>query len=262
MNVLKNKKSIRVALLMLSFLFVAIYFGTRQEKEVTPSNKQITGGVARIKRITISPNTESRAQQLLASAPEKSVRSEEAMTYLRDLMTDPAFSTFFNFTLDFFGDSPAAYPAARFVGLTLLFDSSPENFYLRTWTQKEIEESSEEIMKTIEAKADQIDVNPYFHSRMLNLVHQLDIPADRKLNFYSKTLEKPLEINDQGELHDYSLAFETALILSKQSKISSGDFGAVISRAIIANANDPQKMESLKVRVVTYYPELRYLFTN
>ena len=262
MNILKNKKQLSAILGLTCMLLLAFFLGKKENIKSLVSDDSNPTGASRIKRIIVSPSTEEKAKALLANAPEKTKLAEDSMVYLRDLMTDPAFATFFNHTLDFFGDSPAAYPAARFVGLSLLFNGSQEHFYLRSWTQKEIQSHSEEIMKVLEAKSDEIDLNPYFHSSMLNLVHQLEVSPERKLSFYSKTIEKPLVLTDGGGLHDYSLAFETALILSKNTKVDSSTVAPVVSRAIAANGDDPKKMESLKVRVETYFPELRYLFVN
>ena len=266
----KNKsknKSLRVILIVAFAVVLLSFFWTNREGFVNKKNQKaqsesslIKMKYQKFKELKFSPQQLDKSNYLIVNVPENTIKAQQAMEFFRGMMADKAFSLFFNYTLNFFEDSPAAYPAARFVALTLLFDSSEESFYLRSWTQKEIINHSEEIMQVLEKKVDEIDVNPYFHSRMLNLAYQLNIAPERKLKFFTPTLSKPLQLDENGDLLDYSLSFETALILSKQSEIKSAVMGSIISQSIVANSRDPIKLQAFKIRVLTYFPDLTYLF--
>lgn len=259
-NINARNKVILSTLFFLTILVAIYIFKAKENFHLVSENKHGPSlKLHSVDDLKVSSHYIQLSKTLTRKAPEKTKISNEAMTFLRDLQKDKSFSLFFNYTLKFFDGSKAAYPAARFVGLSMLFDSSAENFYLRSWTQKEIVENSEEIMKVLENKVDEIDINPYFHSRMLNLAFQLNVSKERKLSFFSKTLDRPLQVLENGELSDYSLNFETALILSKQSNAEDTEIGIPIIQAISANKTDLQK-KALKDRVLTYYPDLSYMF--
>tara|TARA_B110001454_G_scaffold219185_2_gene250987 strand:+ start:8532 stop:9023 length:492 start_codon:yes stop_codon:yes gene_type:complete len=163
--------------------------------------------------------------------------------------------------LDFFDNKPGGFAAARFVALTLLMDESQDMFYLMKWTQGDLKKYSKELMDTLHAKAKEIRVNPYFHSRMLNLVHQLELSSGGKLAFYGKTIQSELGVDEKGNLSPDSLALETALVLAKQTQQPSQDIAPYIQQAIGLNQSENNRA-ALAERVLTYYPELRYLFAN
>ncbi len=255
-NGVKSRSKLYLALCLGLGTLVGVWWLAKNEKIYAITKKEKV-----VRPVVYTESAARRAKVLTALSPEKSNEAKEAMKFFRSYMDDPAFSTFFAHALDFFGEQKAAYPAARFVALSLLFDESPENFYMQKWTRKELQDNSEAIMSTLESKEKLIDDNPFFHSRMLNLVHQLEITPERKLSFYSATLERPLELNSKGELEDNSLAFETALYLAQQASAPPDDMASIIKRVLSKNTREDQTT-AVRERVLTYYPALAYLFKD
>jgi len=241
---------------------VAISLWLIVEKRLTPSAGSIAGGgrVATPILKQISQATRERSKALRTVVPNSSAEAKRAMAFLNHWMEDEVFRAFFDYTLGFFGNTPGAYAAARFVSLTLIFDESSENFYLMGWTQKELKQNSENLMRVIELKKDSINENPYFHSRMLNLVNQLELPAPRKIAFYGETINAPLKLEANGEVSEGSLAIETALFLAAAAAKSETDVAPVISRAIASGKYSTKEMAAFKERVVGVFPGLGYLF--
>jgi hypothetical protein len=176
-------------------------------------------------------------------------------------MQDSVFRTFFYYTHEFFDNKPEAFPAARFVSLTLLFDESTENFYLMQWTQEDLKRYSNEIMSTLETKRREIDANPYFHNRMLNLVNQLEIPPERRLAFWGDTIQQPIVLLKNGELDDSSHNFETALLLAQQDDESGNSIAPYLQKLLDATPGSAE-FSAIKERVETFFPQLGWMFAE
>lgn len=209
--------------------------------------------------ISYRPATADQVAAKLSIPPEDTAEARSAMKFLNTWMNDPVFKTFFYYTHDFFGNKPEAFPAARFVSLTLLFDESPENFYLMKWTQRDLKQYSNEILSTLEAKRGEIDANPYFHNRMLNLVNQLDVAPERRLAFWGDTIQRPIVLLKSGELDDSSHSFEIALLLAQQDDPSGNSIAPYVQKLLDSNPG-PAELAAIRERVETFYPRLTWLF--
>jgi hypothetical protein len=206
-----------------------------------------------------SPITVNLAKKLLDTPIGNKSEDADAMQYMNKLMVDKNISTFFNYTLEFFGRTKESYPAARFVALTLVLDASPEQYYLMSWTKTEMKKYSKELMQTLISKKDEIAINPYFHNRMLNLAHTLDVPLEQKMEIFSDTLARPLYVSTDGNLAQQSQIVEVALILMKQATHNPSEAAPSIARSIASNP-EPEQKKALHARVMNYYPQLDYLF--
>lgn len=215
-----------------------------------------------LKMVKASPESLAYAKKITNELPEETIEAEEAMRFFRNWLYDPAFSEFFAYTLDFFKGQKGAYAAARFVGLTMLFDESAENFYLMKWTKKELLDNSDSLMTFLESKKGEINVNPYFHSRMLNLAHQLDVAPERKVGFYIESMREPILLRENGDLQDSSLALEIALSLARQAENSQQQLAISLPEIIENSKDDPKVFNAMATRVLTYFPELSYLFQD
>ena len=211
--------------------------------------------------ISYRSTTEHAAAPNLRIPPEETSEARSAMKFFNGWMNDAVFRTFFYYTYEFFDYKPEAFPAARFVSLTLLFDESADNFYLMKWTQADLKRYSDQIMTTLESKCSSIDANPYFHNRMLNLVNQLDIPRDRRIAFLGDTIQRPIVLLKNGELDDSSHNFETALVLAQQEDETGNTIVPYIQR-LIESTPGTAELAEIKVRVETFFPQLRWMFTR
>jgi hypothetical protein len=205
--------------------------------------------------------TEHAAALNLVIPPEDTAEARSAMKFFNQWMSDAVFRTFFYYTYEFFDYKPEAFSAARFVSLTLLFDESSDNFYLMKWTQADLKRYSDQIMTTLESKRGSIDANPYFHSRMLNLVNQLDIPRERRIAFLGDTIQRPIVLLKNGELDDSSHNFETALILAQQEDETGNTIVPYIQK-LIESTRGAAELSEIKVRVETFFPRLGWMFAE
>jgi len=211
--------------------------------------------------ISYKPTTAKLTEGELLIPPENTEESRSAMKFLNAWMQDSVFRTFFYYTHEFFDNKPEAFPAARFVSLTLLFDESTENFYLMQWTQEDLKRYSNEIMSTLETKRREIDANPYFHNRMLNLVNQLEIPPERRLAFWGDTIQQPIVLLKNGELDDSSHNFETALLLAQQDDESGNSIAPYLQKLLDATPGSAE-FSAIKERVETFFPHLGWMFAE
>lgn len=208
----------------------------------------------------ISESTNVRAKKYLENPKPKDKIEKTTLKYLNAYMDDPAFSLFFRLTLEFFGETPGSIPAAKFVAMSLLFDSSADNFTVMSSAKKQMQKDSAALMKVLNAKKDKIPDNPFFKSRMLNLVNNLEVTPKEKNSFFAHTLRKPVETSANGSLTDRSLDFEVALILAKQnSERMNPVVAAAIKSAYLKSTTEAQKT-AIKDRVLTYYPEATLIF--
>ncbi len=198
-------------------------------------------------------------EQVSKMKDETKMEKEEKKAFMR-WMKDPLFKAYLTHTLDFFGDTPGAFAAAKFVSLTLRFDGSQVNFNLMGRTMNELKMNSDALYSTLQSKATAINVSPYFESRMLNLVHNLEVNSSDKISFYSKFISKAPKSNKDGTISDESIAFETALILAKQT--TNAQDPALISSVMNSwkSASNDLEKKIIKERVNTYFPELYVLF--
>lgn len=200
-----------------------------------------------------------KSKSLLAQLPEQTDEAKKAMKAFNNYLEHNVGAQIrFYQTLEFFGNQPGAYPAARYLAVSGLYVTNPEMIYLMQWTQKDLNKNSAGLMATLEEKHDQIYSDPFIHESFLNLAYHLDVPASRKLEFYAESMKQPLEFKTDGSLADKSIGFETALILSKQVN-SDGASVASYIKPLLASA-DKQTADAIKVRVLTYYPDLKDLF--
>ena len=237
------------------------YFNKKSKKTLPVVLVHAPTEPTRLASIILKPTLRSQqvAKKLLKTSLGPSAIEKSSLEYLNKIMLDNNVDTFFRYSLDFFKYKKEAYPVARLVALTLVFNESPEHMYLMNRTLNEIKGYSKEIAGTLQQKKNEIFANPYFHNRMLNLVNKLEIPAEKKLEFYSDTLARPLLFSENGNLSERSQILEVALILSKQTVKSSSEVAPIIARSIASNS-DPAQKQALQTRVLNYYPELNYLF--
>lgn len=260
------QKKIRNFVIILSIISAGLLVFYWNKKQHSPGAVSVSDSrVATVKNnykqlsLNYSKEAEVSAKRLLSLPLSSSSDDKSVSEYMNKLMKDPKIAVFFNYTLDFFKQKPEAFSAARFVAFTMPFDDGPDKFNLMTWTRKDLVKFSNDLMNDIEDSKDQVTVNPYFHNRILNLVHALDVPLERKLNFYANTIAQPIDVNAIGVLSDTSQVIEVALFLAKQSSNDPGKIAPSIARALALNQEPDQRM-ALQIRVLNYYPNLNYLF--
>jgi hypothetical protein len=252
------------SVLVIASLFVWKFaFKPKQEGRVSSKVSPLLTEPARLPAVVLKPTPQAKvaAQRLLKKSLGRGELETKSLAYLNELMKDPNIATFFNYSLDFFKYRAEAYPVARMLALTLVFNDTPEHRFLMSWTKKEIAKYSNEIVTTLNSKKDQIFISPYFHNRMLNLVNMVNVPALKKIEFFANTLAQPLYFNEEGELSEHSQVIEVALILAKQNTKNASEAAPMVARAIASNS-EPQQIQALKTRVLNYYPELSYLFVE
>jgi hypothetical protein len=203
-----------------------------------------------------------RAERLLQREDVSSEDARRRKANLLERLENPETRLFFDHTIDFLGGGPGSIQAAKFVALTISFDQSSALTELMADNLSQVKENSDAIMSSLEAGGQDLGINAYFHNRILNLVHQLDVDDGRKAAFYGRTLATELHLDSQGSLDDSSLAFEVALILAKQDEISSPQIESYIADAIESNSASRDAIDALKARVLTYYPDLEFLFSS
>lgn len=257
----KQKIKIIMAAAGLSVALVGYFF---LSKEITEHKAPLTVEMTpeRIKKvlepIKFSPRAEIAGKKFLSEARKSTAVNEKDLKYFNHFMSDVTFNKFFHYTLDFFGNSEAGFAAARFVSMTLIFEESAEKHAVMNWIVKDLQKNSKILHETLAQKRDQVTKNAYFHSRMLSLVHQLDVPREEKLQFFGKTIVSPVELNEQGHLQETSLPFETALILAKSSMRSPFEVTGWVREALKQNPSSEAK-RAIQSRVLMFFPELKDL---
>lgn len=230
--------------------------------QVVPT--EVTGpGAARGSTPDPEPEAEvahTLGDQALRNLPDSTPEEQRLKGALAKRLQNPEARAYFDHTLATLGSGPGTVNAAQFVALTLSFEQSEELTQLMAANAQSLKEHSAELMATLEQHANAIDSNPYFHNRMLNLVHQLEVPVERKAAFYGQTITAPLVVKQDGQLEDQSLALDIALILARQDDAEASHVSPFVGAAIVANEGSPVAVEALRTRVMTYYPELAYLF--
>lgn len=240
-------------------LGVGTYFFYKKQKqnEIVHEPKE---KLSPFKSLKYAPKTQRTAKYFLQQPKGKTKADLADQEYFKKLLNDPLIDHFFHYTLSFFDNKPEGYAAARFVALSMKFDSqTPEHIRMMEWTRSEIQKNSKHLYATILNKRSEIFKNTYFHNRILNLVHQLEVNPSQKLEIYSDTIVRPLEVDADQKLSSQSNVIEVALILARQSIHDPGVIAPVVSKAIEVNSDAYQK-EALKARVLNQYPMLNYLF--
>lgn len=253
-KILQTKQILLGIVCLVVFVGLGLFF--LREKRQDQARDKSSGQRALMYKV----ESEHAVRKKIQNGEFKRKYGTEESEYFRSYFEDQDLRAVYLSTIEFFEGQKFAQSAGMFFAFSMVFDSNPERLNLMKSAIAEIKKNSEEIYKFLETKnvAD-YQFHPYFHSRVLNLVHQTELSPEKKLNLYSRTLEKPIELNEAGQLEDGSLSFETALILTKQSGVGEDLVANVIEKALKVN-QDPQQISSIKERVITYNPRLSYLF--
>lgn len=170
---------------------------------------------------------------------------------------------FRNYTLaaySVFSGVPGAFEASLYFGLGINPGESEIYSKLMILSLDGIAKNSAALYDRLMEKHQIFVPDTFFHETALNLSNSLNVSAEKKLRFLSKTLSRSVELDSKGNLDDLSLPFETALILMKQIEPNASSVKRFVSRAIAANEDSKAKLQALKERVLTYYPDLASLF--
>lgn len=255
-----NKRNVVIGIFSISILAISYFFFTNTKINSAKLEAEKSKIQRReIQKLRFMPQTPQIAKRFIDAADAQGKVSKNSADLLKSLMWDNTFNTFFNYTLDFFGRKEDGFAAARFVALTLVFMDTPESRELMNWTKKDIEKNSQTLFKKLQDKKSEIDVNPYFHNRMLNLVHSLAVPREEKIQFLSESVSTPIQFVENGQLSDGSRSLEIALVLLKANTSTSEEAAPAVIHSLAKN-NSPQQREALRERVLAFYPELARLF--
>jgi|GEM_PF-6346548 len=262
----RQRKAIIVGTILTTMIVAFLSYNRWKEqnslKLINNIRKERIDKFHQVKKMEVTEKMHEQANVILKSLPEKDPADSKFKKELTRRLLNESMGAFFDYTLDYFGSTPGGFNAAVFVAMTMSFEDSLAMREIMMTNDRKLKENSGAIMSFLETRSSELNSNSYFHSRMLNLVHRLDVDPNRKMGIYGNTISSPIQMASETDLNEDSLAIEIALLLARQTKAKSEVLLPYLTSAISINQRSPAALQALKLRISKVFPEYQPLFES
>lgn len=248
---MKNKKII----LIFIPIFTATVFLLKNNQ-----NKKVNSH--RIVKVNLDEIKKNIADDFILNASLNENKKKQVEFLKNEVLLDFESKKKFADTYYYLGKNENTFAVASFMSIAHIISGNLEFNLHFNEIQKDIVENSQPIFQNIINNVENYENDIAFNMSALNLVHQLQILPEKKAEYYSKIISKPIQVLESGELDINSNSFELAIILAKQDKVKSEALRISIFKAI-ENAklqNDIRYINAVQQRITNYYPETNSWF--
>ena len=88
-----------------------------------------------------------------------------------------------------------------------------------------------------------------------NLVHNLEVEEEQKMEFFGTELNRPIELDEYGGLAEGSTSLLTSLIMLRQYVKNDEDVREYLGQSMKKNESEKLK-GTLREKYLTYFPSL------
>jgi hypothetical protein len=159
-------------------------------------------------------------------------------------------------TLNLFKENPFAEEISDFVLMGNLFEGTSEygKIYL-----KSLENLNQNPFLTFFAVRERIGKIPpedfFIRGRLLDLVDKLEIPPDRKIEFFGEQMLRKIEFDNEGYLSDDSKNITQAMNYFRQYSKEESDILKYANPALNLNQDNKKAQDQLISRFKIYFPK-------
>ncbi len=160
-------------------------------------------------------------------------------------------------TMELFNKYSFAEDISDFVIIGNLFDSSSEYGRIYLKNREELKKNPFLIFFAVKEKMNIIPADDYYiRGRLMALVDILEIPDERKLEFFGEQIIRKVEFDNEGFLSDDSKNISSSMAFFRQYAKVDSDVLKYANDALILNKDDKKAQDQLISRFKIYFPSI------
>jgi len=241
-----------VALSSFSGWFYASNFG---EDLSNKNNKSVSK--VKLKEASI---TQNRSLSSLRNQKVENLHSKNHSPYFKNLLEEDLAKVVYHRSLELLHASPKGEALARWITLGLRFDSSEEYGDDFRLSLNEINQHPEKTLEVISKVYKQLSLNNsdvFIQSMLLNVVHQLDISKEQKIDFYLERIGDKFELDQDGSPTQASLNITSSMAFLNQYEFEKENLKEKIEASLLEHKENKKTQQELGERFIAYFPEFK-----
>lgn len=160
-------------------------------------------------------------------------------------------------TLGLFNKYSFAADISDFVIIGNLFEGSSEYGRIYLKNLEDLNKNPFLIFFALKEKINNIPADDYYiRGRLMALVDKLEIPPERKLEFFGEQIIRKVEFDNEGFLSDDSKNISASLAFFRQYAKEDSEVLKYANDALILNKDDKKAQDQLISRLKIYFPSV------
>ncbi|RLA62795.1 MAG: hypothetical protein DRQ88_13225 [Epsilonproteobacteria bacterium] len=178
-------------------------------------------------------------------------------SYLQEYLSEDDNKELYNKTLRKFSEAHNKENMALWITLGTSFTNSKEYTTLYENSLKKLNENPDQTLNDINSQINDLtDKDDFLRGMLNNLVHNLDVEDDKKVEFFGKELNRSITLDKNGGIKDGSTSIINSMILMKQYVVDSQTIRTYLEESLNQNKIEKNK-EALRFRYLQYFPDLK-----
>jgi len=199
----------------------------------------------------------SVAKPNIKKSKKRKKETKKNTSYLKEYLSEDDNKELYNKTLRKFSMAKNKESMALWITLGTSFTNSKEYTTLYENSLKKLNENPDQTLKDINAQRNDLTEKDDFLRGMLNnLVHNLEVADDQKVDFFGKELRRSITLDKNGGIKDGSTSIINSMILMKQYVVDSQTIKTYLEESLNQNTREKNR-EALRFRYLQYFPELK-----
>lgn len=199
----------------------------------------------------------SIAKPKIAKRSKAKKEFKKNTNFLKEYLVENDNKELYNKTLRIFSKAKNKESLALWITLGTSFTNSKEYTTLYENSLKKLNEDPDGTLNDINAKIQDLTGKDDFLRGMLNnLVHNLEVDNDKKINFYGTELKRSISLDANGGIKEGSTSIINSMILMKQHVVDSQTIKTYLEESLNQNKLEKNR-EALRFRYLQYFPELK-----
>lgn len=232
------------------------YFGNDSSPGTEASIAQMKS-VSSDQGITATKTTTTTTASRSIASIKKDVPANSS-PYMKTLLNEGAAQEVYTRSKKIFKYLPQGEALAKWIALGLRMDSSKEFGAEFQASLATINQNPEEVLEAINgAYAKLGNDDAFIQSMLVNVVHQLNVPKEEKVNFYTERMGDKFTLDSSGEPTASALNITNSMAFLKQYSSDSQNVKSKIETSLSEHRNDKRSQKELAERFAAYFPELK-----